>query len=675
MTKSTLIIQVLIFFYTDLFAQSLQQLNILPDDVDKVERLLSFSTEALKENKDLADSAALAAYAIAEKINYPLGKAKALVQRSKIISNNNYPSAEKYLRSALELLASPGDEQLFNETKKLLGTNLVRQSKFDEAEKLFRETFAYGVKENKQALVGDAYLGLANIATAKSDFVTALQNYLEAAKIREALADKSGMAIVYNNIAVNLKEQERYEESLTYHFKSLALKKELGNKSGIASSYTNIGVLYNRLKKYQSALQYYTKGMELAIAENDDKNLSNIYTNMGVTYRNLKEPDKAISYLKKSLAMKERLNNLSDIAGCNYNLANVYFDKQDYILSGSYLDKAEKLNLVLQEKTLEAKILELRTKLLEAGNHQKEAFETFKKSVQVKDSIFSIDRSKQLQEILTKYETEKKDRQLAENKFQLQKAETELTQKKFTNYILSGSIAALVIILVFAIGYYMQRQKVVQHQKEIEKQKAVIEERNRIANDMHDDLGAGLSTIKMMGEMAMAKSPGDGNAEMQKITQSASELIDSMRAIVWSISSRNDSLEDLLLYIRKYSFEFLEQHKIECTMDIPEDIPHLKLSAGQRRNIFLVLKESLHNTVKHASATHVEIKIKTNPVFAVAIHDNGKGYETTSVNRFGNGLKNMQRRMEDIGGTFSIENKQGTTVICECVFGAYKIDT
>lgn len=669
MTKSTLIIiQLFIFFCTDLFAQSLQQLNSLPDDADKVEHLLSFSREAVKDNKDLADSAALGAYNVSEKINYSIGKSKALQQRAKIISNNNYALAENYLRDALGFLTSHVHDQLINETKRLLANNLVRQSKLEEAEKLFLETLAYAVKENMQELIAGSYLGLANIADDKSDFVKALDYYLKAAKIREGLNDKQGMAIVYNNIAVNLKEQERYEESLSYHFKSVALKKELGNNSGIANSYINIGIIYNRIKKYQRAIEYYTLAMEIATTENDNKALSKTYSNLGVTYRNLQQPDKAIGFLKKSLALKEKINDKLGEAVCYYNLANVYFDKEDYVLCGNYLDKAEKLNSQLQEQALQAEILELRTKLFEAGNNQKEAFETFKKSVQVKDSIFNIDRSKQLQDILTKYETEKKDRQLAENKFQLQKTETELTQKKFTNYILSGSIAALVIILIFAVGYYKQRQKTVQHQKEIEKQKAVIEERNRIANDMHDDLGAGLSTIKMMGEMAMAKSPGNSNSEMQKITQSASELIDSMRAIVWSISNRNDSLEDLVLYIRKYSFEFLEPHKIECTMDIPENIPQIKLSSEQRRNIFLVVKESLHNTVKHANASHVEIKIITQPVFTFTIHDNGKGYEQADINRFGNGLKNMKRRMESAGGTFAIENKQGTTVTCECRF-------
>jgi signal transduction histidine kinase len=212
----------------------------------------------------------------------------------------------------------------------------------------------------------------------------------------------------------------------------------------------------------------------------------------------------------------------------------------------------------------------------------------------------------------------------------------------------------------------MQRQKLEKHREEIKRQKAILAERNRIASDMHDDLGAGLSTIKMMGEMAMSKPGNNDRKEFEHITQSASELIDNMRAIVWSISNQNDTLEDLILYIRKYAYEFLEAHGKDCRMDIPENIPDIKLSAEQRRNIFLVVKESLHNSAKHANATGVEIKILTRPDFTFIIHDNGNGYAADKGNRFGNGLKNMKRRMESIGGTFAIENANGVKVICRC---------
>ncbi|MBS1756527.1 MAG: hypothetical protein JSU03_04560, partial [Bacteroidetes bacterium] len=137
-----------------------------------------------------------------------------------------------------------------------------------------------------------------------------------------------------------------------------------------------------------------------------------------------------------------------------------------------------------------------------------------------------------------------------------------------------------------------------------------------------------------------------------------------MNAIIWSMSSTNDSFENMVAYIRSYSQKYFEDFpNIKCNITLPSNFPNIEVNGEVRRNIFLVIKEALHNTVKHANATVVNIIMEYNDEgIHLYIHDNGIGINFENNNSFGNGLKNMKKRMKDIGVKFSIENDNGTLV-------------
>lgn len=203
--------------------------------------------------------------------------------------------------------------------------------------------------------------------------------------------------------------------------------------------------------------------------------------------------------------------------------------------------------------------------------------------------------------------------------------------------------------------------------KELENQisliKAQQEERNRISADMHDDLGAGMTTIRLYSELAKNRLGTHEVPEIEKISSSANELLTKMNAIIWSMSSSNDSLGNMVAYIRSYSLEYFENTGVNCIINLPEEIPSLVVAGAIRRNVFLVVKETLNNVLKHSGATEVRITLeRVSDGLKLYIHDNGKGIDFEKIRQFGNGLKNMKKRMDDIGITFSIENKNGTLV-------------
>ncbi|MBK9486516.1 MAG: two-component sensor histidine kinase [Chitinophagaceae bacterium] len=193
--------------------------------------------------------------------------------------------------------------------------------------------------------------------------------------------------------------------------------------------------------------------------------------------------------------------------------------------------------------------------------------------------------------------------------------------------------------------------------------KAQQEERNRISADMHDDLGAGMTTISLYSELAKSKLVNNPIPEIEKISTAANDLLNKMNAIIWSMSNSNDSLGNMIAYIRSYALEYFEDTGINCKIDIPERLPNIEVIGTIRRNVFLVVKEALNNILKHAKASEVSIiLVRVEDGLTLYIQDNGTGINMDKLRQFGNGLKNMKKRMADIDVEFSIENKNGTLI-------------
>ena len=222
---------------------------------------------------------------------------------------------------------------------------------------------------------------------------------------------------------------------------------------------------------------------------------------------------------------------------------------------------------------------------------------------------------------------------------------------------------AILAILFLATRFYyrrkLEREKVI-----LERQQAIEKERTRIATDMHDDLGAGLSRIKFLSETIGIKKQQHlpFEEDISKIREYSHEMIDKMGEIVWALNEKNDSLSDLLSYTRSYTVEYLSQSGIRCSINSPEFIPAAFVTGEFRRNIFLSVKEILHNIVKHAQANEVIVTIEIDPCLCINIKDDGIGFDQAKTRPYSNGLINIKKRMTDIDGIMEIENKNGTMI-------------
>jgi signal transduction histidine kinase len=188
---------------------------------------------------------------------------------------------------------------------------------------------------------------------------------------------------------------------------------------------------------------------------------------------------------------------------------------------------------------------------------------------------------------------------------------------------------------------------------------------------MHDELGAGLSRIKFLSETIGIKKQKQEAVEedIDKIRQYSHEMIDKMGEIVWALNEKNDSLSDLLAYTRVYAVQYLSENGIECNVETPSQFPSGFISGEFRRNVYLTVKEALHNIVKHAQARQVNISIQTGRELFVSISDDGIGFDENTVRPYGNGLNNMRKRIESISGRFHFNNGKGTTVVFSVPLG------
>ena len=201
---------------------------------------------------------------------------------------------------------------------------------------------------------------------------------------------------------------------------------------------------------------------------------------------------------------------------------------------------------------------------------------------------------------------------------------------------------------------------------QLEKQQAIEKVRAHIARDIHDEIGAGLTKISLMSRQLLRTVTPDKNT-VSKINEASGNLIQNLSEIVWTINPENDTLQNLIAYTRHYCGNFFDNTTVTCQLDLPEliSVPtELMISPDVKRNYLFILKEACNNVLKHSSANKfmLELKLK-NEGLQIKISDDGKGFSISDENKFGNGLRNMKKRTEEVKGSFELQSSAEGTII------------
>ena len=225
---------------------------------------------------------------------------------------------------------------------------------------------------------------------------------------------------------------------------------------------------------------------------------------------------------------------------------------------------------------------------------------------------------------------------------------------------------AFILIGLIALTWIVARMMYLKTQRQLrivlERNDAINQERNRIARDMHDDLGADLSNLLLVTRMGLqqAKTSDISADTFSKLEQLTTESVQKIDNIIWALSSGKDNVPELINYLEKYFLQFKSNLGLNGSFSMTGMMPEKTLSANVRRGIYLVVKEVLNNSAKHARCTQIDMKIVVQTEFMeISIQDNGIGMNPNENNSERNGIKNIISRMEQIGGTFNIESKNG----------------
>ena len=237
---------------------------------------------------------------------------------------------------------------------------------------------------------------------------------------------------------------------------------------------------------------------------------------------------------------------------------------------------------------------------------------------------------------------------------------------------------ALCFVTLAAFGWVaVLRRKVIERTRELEVQiqkrqfaerrREIEQERARVAHDLHDDLGSGLTEVNML--TTLVKSPTTSAVEKERylgdLSETALRMVTSLDEIVWAVNPRNDTIASLASYFGSYAQRILDLASVTCGLDIAEDLPEHPLDPKFRQELFFAFKEALTNVVRHAGSTQVwlRISVRDNHLI-VEVADDGHGFKPEERQAGSDGIPNMDERLRSLGGVCEITTAphQGTTV-------------
>lgn len=537
------------------------------------------------------------------------------------------------------------------------------------------------------------------------DYARALDNYEKALKVFELLADSTSMAKCYNNIGLAHLSLANNDSAITAFYKAIEINKILDSKIYLTSNYVNLATYYFRQKEYKIAHEYYIKAEQILVQIDNKRRLALVYVGLGsilgepnykynnldsalfyygnaidqytfsgdssniaLTYNNIgallfhqHKLDSAADYYNKSLQIKESLSDFRGIIITYLNLGNVYMEQGNYGIALDYYLKGEDLAVTYEDKLNYLDLITNITKCKIRLGELEEADSLFAIYNSLNDSIYNEAKMKSLKELEVMYETEKKGREL-EDQIKQTKAKTKLS------YYSIAIAVGVALVSAFIILFFIQRQRLLQKlrdqeldrlkkDQEIKELNAMMqgqeEERNRIAEDLHDRLGARLSAIKLLSEQYK-------NGGSKQLTEMLEASIRETREISHNLSTDmltrfglGNALRDLISTVNS-------SNAIEG--DFTTTNLESRLPVEIERPLYHMISELVNNTIKHAGASSLFIQLTKDDedkIISLLYEDDGKGFDLEVAQRNGMGMKNLRARVEGLKGELSIDTSPG----------------
>ncbi len=492
----------------------------------------------------------------------------------------------------------------------------------------------------------DTYVGLQRFSAALKDCDTAMHH-------AERGGDIEKMARIYSIMNDVYTAQKQYGLALASLDKSQALFEQVGEVQMVGMSHFNRALLFQQTGEPDKAIPAVKKAIAIADSQDDIQNLSAFTILLGQLYHEKGKWAAADSITRISLDYAIRSGNRIQEAVAHDMFHHLHMSRKNYQEAIEEELKAYAIlreeNDLMRQKDITASLAEA---YLQAGDTD-QAFRYLQVSKQLNDSLVKQHFNAEIAQLQTTFQVAQKDKEI-----QLLSKDKQLQQQKLNQQwllIVASFVVAGFVLL--GIALLVNRYRLRQRMKELEL-------RNRIAADLHDEIGSSLSSINMLSQVAARQSTG-GDAQHQdilsRVSANARETMERMSDIVWMIKPGEREDQGLLERMERYAYEVCTTQHIAYSLTGKEHVQALGLSMQQRRNVYLIFKEALNNAVKYSRTSVVDIGFRfAHRKWSLSVVDHGRGFDEAAPDfRGGHGLKNMCRRAEEIGGKLTIESLPG----------------
>lgn len=503
---------------------------------------------------------------------------------------------------------------------------------------------------------------------------SAIVYYLSALDNQPFTKDSSRTPNIQNNLAILFHFQQRDDLAVDYQLKSMRFAVNEADTGKIIGSYVNLYGFEAARKDTATAFAYLAKGIALAARPKVWRQEAELYKNAGEYYLAKHRPDSARQCFYRYYDLTKTLYPPAYLAQPLIGLAQTDWLAGNLPATERQLAEVARLTNTDSLPMLDRQnYYQTRYRLLKQTNRPASALTALEKYNVAVAEFKDGEKNQRLVQYDEKVRALREEKQNAERQLAI-------SQKNGIITVLLVGCLLLTVVAVLLVLYWRKRkmlesEKLTKLELEAEwaqlksRMAAQLEERNRISQELHDELGATLTSISLASELLKQNARTD-SPEVRIIARASSEMTTRMNEIVWSLNANNDNVQSLVAYVRKFCADFLGEAGIQMVFNENIADPDRELKGLIRRSVYHSVKEAVNNVVKHAEASRVELTIETmENELRILIRDNGKGMPDTVANRWSNGLRNMKKNIETIKGQINWVTEDGTAVHIQTPMG------
>lgn len=493
----------------------------------------------------------------------------------------------------------------------------------------------------------------------KYEFENAIPYFLRSADGFEKAREFNWQAKALNRASLSCHDFSHYDKGIEYAYlakKVLDEHPQQTSKNLYWYVYNNAGINYDDSRRAEQAIEEHLKALPYAMNASDS---SYSYNNLGNTYKKLNQLDKAEAYFKLALTNSQSYKDDYHFATVYSNMVDIERLKKEYKQAHYYLDSALHYATISNspEKLLDIYYYAYQLKD-ETGDHHS-ASQFLNNYVQLKDSLFTSEKNNALLYYQTKYETEKKEKQIAEQK---------LISKQKNVWIIV--LACTVIIGLGIFVHSRQKSKLLQKQLGLENQllqeqshSKIQEQRLEISRELHDSLGSQLTLIKSVSDSLLSspqKMDDTFYTRINALSEFSENSISELKNTIWALNSQELNLDELKLKMLNFisrASESMEDVQFHFRFNI---ISNCSMSSKQAINVFRVFQEILNNSIKYAKSRDIFIEINQfEKSLTMKISDNGIGFNFEEARKKSFGISNIINRISELNGILHVETGEG----------------